>query len=64
LQAWGEPGLGSQFRLTLPVRVEADLTSSPLPLMPEDAGPDARLSSVGGPYRRLADDEPAEVPGG
>jgi two-component system sensor histidine kinase MtrB len=64
LQAWGEPGLGSQFRLTLPVRVEADLTSSPLPLMPEDAGHDARLSSVGGPYRRLADDEPAEVPGG
>jgi hypothetical protein len=48
----------------LPVRVEDDLTSSPLPLMPEDAGPDTSLSSVGGPYRRLADDEPAEVPGG
>jgi two-component system sensor histidine kinase MtrB len=62
LQAWGEPGQGSQFRLTLPVQVGADLTSSPLPLMPDDAGYDARLSGVGSPYRRLAEDEPAEVP--
>ncbi len=62
LQAWGEPGQGSQFRLTLPAQAGADLTSSPLPLMPDDAGYDARLSGVGSPYRRLADDEPAEVP--
>jgi two-component system sensor histidine kinase MtrB len=64
LQAWGEPGQGSQFRLTLPQQVGADLTSSPLPLMPDDAGYDSRLSGVGRPYRRVADDEPAEVAGG
>jgi two-component system, OmpR family, sensor histidine kinase MtrB len=67
LQAWGEPGQGSQFRLTLPARVGADLTSSPLPLMPEDAGYDVRLSGVGSPYRRLAvtdglAGEPADEP--
>jgi two-component system sensor histidine kinase MtrB len=36
LQAWGEPGQGAQFRLTLPVNVRARLTSSPLPLEPPD----------------------------
>jgi two-component system sensor histidine kinase MtrB len=34
LQAWGEPGRGAQFRLTLPVNVKSRLTSSPLPLEP------------------------------
>jgi two-component system, OmpR family, sensor histidine kinase MtrB len=32
LQAWGEPGQGSAFRLTLPRSRGAELTSSPLPL--------------------------------
>ncbi len=36
LQAWGEPGRGAQFRLTIPVRVSGRLTSSPLPLEPEN----------------------------
>ncbi|HEV2089019.1 MAG TPA: MtrAB system histidine kinase MtrB [Cryptosporangiaceae bacterium] len=36
LQAWGRPGQGAQFRLTLPVRVRGRLTSSPLPLRPVD----------------------------
>jgi len=37
LQAWGEPGCGAQFRLTLP-RIAGDRISvSPLPLVPEDA---------------------------
>ncbi|HEY9376873.1 MAG TPA: two-component sensor histidine kinase, partial [Jiangellaceae bacterium] len=57
LQAWGEPARGSQFRLTLPLRAREDLTSSPISLVPEDAMPDARVDSVGEPYRRLA---PAE----
>jgi two-component system sensor histidine kinase MtrB len=35
LQAWGERGLGAQFRLTLPLRAAYTLTSSPLPLEPE-----------------------------
>ncbi|RBY89804.1 two-component sensor histidine kinase [Blastococcus sp. TF02A-26] len=34
LQVWGAPGLGAQFRLTLPVTSGAELTSSPLPLRP------------------------------
>ena len=32
LQAWGEPGHGSRFRLTLPRRAGESITSSPLPL--------------------------------
>ena len=34
LQAWGEPGVGSRFRLTLPQDAGHSLTSSPLPLSP------------------------------
>jgi two-component system sensor histidine kinase MtrB len=37
LQAWGRPGEGSQFRLTLPRRVGGALRQSPLPLVPDDA---------------------------
>ena len=39
LQAWGRPGEGAQFRLTLPRRAGAALRRSPLPLEPFDAGP-------------------------
>ena len=38
LQAWGRPGEGAQFRLTLPRRAGGVLRHSPLPLVPEDAG--------------------------
>ncbi|HEY0888853.1 MAG TPA: MtrAB system histidine kinase MtrB [Nocardioides sp.] len=38
LQAWGRPGGGAQFRLTLPRRVGGPLHHSPLPLVPGDAG--------------------------
>jgi two-component system, OmpR family, sensor histidine kinase MtrB len=34
LQVWGQPGLGAQFRLTVPLVAGADLTGSPLPLRP------------------------------
>ncbi|WP_223394177.1 MtrAB system histidine kinase MtrB [Nocardioides rotundus] len=37
LQAWGRPGEGSQFRLTLPRHVGQPLRQSPLPLVPDDA---------------------------
>jgi two-component system sensor histidine kinase MtrB len=37
LQAWGEPGGGSQFRLTLPRVVGAELLRSPIPLEPDDS---------------------------
>jgi two-component system, OmpR family, sensor histidine kinase MtrB len=36
LQAWGRPGGGAQFRLTLPRRAGFALRRSPLPLQPED----------------------------
>ena len=36
LQAWGTPGGGAQFRLTLPRRAGEPLTHSPLPLVPTD----------------------------
>jgi two-component system, OmpR family, sensor histidine kinase MtrB len=36
LQAWGRPGRGAQFRLTLPRREGHQLRRSPLPLQPED----------------------------
>jgi two-component system sensor histidine kinase MtrB len=36
LQAWGRPGEGAQFRLTLPRRAGAVLRHSPLPLVPTD----------------------------
>ena len=45
LQAWGSPGVGSRFRLTLPRHAGVRLTSSPLSLTPErrpaPAGPAA-----------------------
>jgi two-component system, OmpR family, sensor histidine kinase MtrB len=37
LQAWGRPGEGAQFRLTLPRRAGVPLRQSPLPLVPADA---------------------------
>jgi two-component system sensor histidine kinase MtrB len=36
LQAWGEPGEGSLFRLTLPRRAGTPIAESPLPLRPVD----------------------------
>jgi two-component system sensor histidine kinase MtrB len=46
LEAWGAPGKGAVFRLTLPVRVGDRLRSSPLPLVPADAA-DENLTGVG-----------------
>jgi two-component system sensor histidine kinase MtrB len=37
LQAWGERGKGSVFRLTLPRVAGAELVGSPLPLGPDEA---------------------------
>jgi two-component system, OmpR family, sensor histidine kinase MtrB len=39
LEAWGRPGRGASFRLTLPRRAGIRLTASPLPLVPDDAEP-------------------------
>jgi two-component system sensor histidine kinase MtrB len=49
LQAWGEPGKGAAFRLTLPREEGGVLHSSPLPLGPEGRDPDAARSRPIGP---------------
>jgi two-component system sensor histidine kinase MtrB len=46
LEAWGEPGGGAQFRLTLPGTVGGALRGSPLPLEPHDAR--VRRAAAGG----------------
>ncbi len=52
LEAWGEPGKGACFRLTLPLVRGHKVTTSPLPLKP--VGPD------GPPPRTSRDREPAQ----
>jgi two-component system sensor histidine kinase MtrB len=49
LQAWGEPGLGSQFRLSLPRAAGAELRGSPLPLVPADVELSRSPRSTTGP---------------
>jgi two-component system sensor histidine kinase MtrB len=44
LTAWGRPGLGAQFRLTLPRRRGMVLRTSPLPLVPRDLVPTGTVS--------------------
>ncbi|HLV58291.1 MAG TPA: MtrAB system histidine kinase MtrB [Natronosporangium sp.] len=77
LDAWGRPGRGSQFRLTLPLRSGEQVTSSPLPLTPDDAdaplpaastpdgsvaaGPDGGQAPAAAPDGSVA---PAAAPGG
>jgi len=48
LQAWGQPGAGSQFRLTLPRRPGASLRESPLPLRPSDVPAELAPSPASG----------------
>ncbi|HWS58509.1 MAG TPA: MtrAB system histidine kinase MtrB [Actinotalea sp.] len=47
LEAWGRPGAGACFRLTLPRRAGIVLQDSPLPLVPELADPPAVGTSLG-----------------
>ncbi|MGQ4490314.1 MtrAB system histidine kinase MtrB [Streptomyces sp. SAS_281] len=61
LQAWGEPGGGSQFRLTLPRTADEPLRGSPIPLEPEDSRRNREsreragdASATGGGHRLLA----------
>jgi two-component system sensor histidine kinase MtrB len=54
LQAWGRPGSGSVFRLTLPREPEVTLSTSPLPL-----GPASTAANVGSAYEQI---RPSDVP--
>jgi two-component system, OmpR family, sensor histidine kinase MtrB len=47
LEAWGEPGRGSVFRLTLPRIAGAHLVGSPLPLAPDEAELAEELAAEG-----------------
>ena len=49
LQAWGSPGEGASFRLTLPRTEATVLRDSPLPLEPPDARPGSGVA-VSAPY--------------
>ncbi|MEV6413071.1 MtrAB system histidine kinase MtrB [Kribbella sp. NPDC051718] len=56
LDAWGSPGDGAYFRLTVPRRPDVTLTGSPLPPRPADAVrvvPEMSLVDVGAPYQKL-----------
>ncbi len=50
LQAWGAPGDGANFRMTLPRTADSQLIASPLPLEPADAGPRVQ-TNLATPYR-------------
>jgi two-component system sensor histidine kinase MtrB len=54
LEAWGALGEGSCFRLTLPRRADATITSSPLPLSP--------LAAEAARRRSAGDDQGADPP--
>jgi two-component system sensor histidine kinase MtrB len=58
LEAWGERGKGSVFRLTLPRVTGADLAGSPLPLGPDEA--ELTVSWEAGPPAAIA---PLDRPG-
>ncbi|MGW5775979.1 MtrAB system histidine kinase MtrB [Streptomyces sp. NPDC003863] len=54
LQAWGEAGGGSQFRLTLPRTADEPLRGSPIPLEPEDSRRNREQAAAGRDRDRLA----------
>ena len=70
LQAWGEPGGGSQFRLTLPRTADEPLRGSPIPLEPKDSRRNRGLDDAGLPRggrdgekrATVAAQEPADGP--
>ncbi|MEC4019620.1 MtrAB system histidine kinase MtrB [Streptomyces sp. H27-D2] len=49
LQGWGEPGGGSQFRLTMPRTAGDALRGSPIPLEPADSRRNRGLNDAGPP---------------
>lgn len=62
LQAWGEPGGGSQFRLTLPRTADEPLRGSPIPLEPKDSRRNRGLDDAGLPCGGASGEKRATVP--
>ncbi|MEY9837667.1 two-component system sensor histidine kinase MtrB [Streptacidiphilus sp. EB103A] len=70
LHAWGEPGGGSQFRLTVPRNAGGEIQRSPIPLEPADSRGNRGLAVPGMPYMRasrvgtaMSSEVPEEAPG-
>ncbi|MDR7279159.1 two-component system sensor histidine kinase MtrB [Catenuloplanes atrovinosus] len=60
LEAWGAPGAGAQFRLTLPCRAGDRLTAAPLRLVPDDLPPRASDSPLAvSELRRVTEEAPS-----
>jgi two-component system, OmpR family, sensor histidine kinase MtrB len=59
LDAWGAPGDGAYFRLTVPRRPDVMSFESPLPSKPHDAARTGtpELVEVGGPYQKLTGED-------
>ena len=53
LTAWGRPGMGAQFRLTVPRRAGGVIESSPLPLVPRDLVLSTLADGIGKPVPAL-----------
>lgn len=66
LEVWSSPQLGSNFRLTLPVLQDEGVVSSPLPLLPDDAGAATLAAEQDAVLRDLTDvsTQPITLPGG
>ncbi|WP_432058592.1 MtrAB system histidine kinase MtrB [Streptomyces sp. bgisy022] len=62
LQAWGEPGGGSQFRLTLPRTADEPLRGSPIALEPKDSRRNRGLDDAGLPRGGGDGEKRATVP--
>lgn len=61
LEMWSVPELGSNFRLTLPRHVDEPIVTSPLPLVPEDAGAATYTVDVSDRRPNSFDDETIET---
>jgi two-component system sensor histidine kinase MtrB len=64
LQAWGERGKGTVFRLTLPRAVGGQLAGSPLPLGPDQADVAVVPGLVAGGITGVLDGQPRIPEGG
>jgi two-component system sensor histidine kinase MtrB len=58
LEAWGEPGRGSVFRLTLPRVIGGFLAGSPLPLVPGPGDVEPALAELPALDHEAGDDGP------
>jgi two-component system sensor histidine kinase MtrB len=64
LEAWGTPGGGAQFRLTVPVRAGDRLVSAPLPLIPRDRDAPLEPAETATAEPNLAEPAPDEPTSG